>query len=160
MKQLLILSLVVLVGCCPKITTTEVVTVRTDTIRDTAYIMLPVVIDSAKSEVIDINLSTLCDSLYRGQLQPQVRTSSAKRNDGSRQLIAKTEIDSLLHLIVSCHEDAYRDTLDSIRVINTMLKYEIERKQTAVIEQPVWKNFWFWLFVGLVVLTVFFAFKK
>lgn len=160
MKTFLFALLITIVSCCPKITNTETVTTKTDTIIDTVYVMTPIEVEAANSKPIDINLSTLCDSLYKGQLKPHVRTSEVKRSDGTRQLIAKAEIDSMLHLIVSCKEDAYKDTLDSVRVMNTILRMEIDRKQIAVIEQPLYKNLWFWLFIGLVVIVSFFAFRK
>lgn len=161
MKQLLsILIALSLFGCCPKITTTSTVDTVFSTRVDTVYQSVAFIADSAESKVIDIDLKSLCDSLYSGQLKPQTRTSEVKRNDGTRQLIAKTEIDSMLHLIVSCKEDAYRDTLDSVRTLNMFLTMQIDRKDTVVVKEPLLKNLFFWLFIGMIVLTSYFAFRK
>lgn len=160
MKRIFFLFLIALSGCCGTRTTTlSVDTVFTERI-DTVYHMVPYITEPVASKTIDINLSTLCDSLYKGQLKPQVRTSEIKRNDGTRQLIARTVIDSLLHLSISCNEDAYRDTLDSVMTLNRFLQMEIDSKERIVVELPVYKNFWFWLFIGLVIVVSFFAFRK
>lgn len=156
MKRIFFLFLIALSGCCGTRTTTlSVDTVFTERI-DTVYQMVPYITEPVASKTIDINLSTLCDSLYKGQLQPQVRTSEAKRNDGTRQLIARTVIDSLLHLSISCNEDAYRDTLDSVRTMNKILQYDITNNRQTVIEEPFFRNEWF-IFAMVELLIILFG---
>lgn len=145
MKPILLLFFISLVACCPKITSTETITVKTDTFIDTVFVDVPVIIAPAESQVIDIDLKSLCDSLYKGQLKPQTRTSESKRNDGTRQLIARTEIDSMLHLIVSCKEEAYRDTLDSVRTENMVLRTQINTDTKTVVKERWYETPWFYI---------------
>lgn len=159
MKYLPLLLLFLFSSCCKKYIegnkVDTVFTLKTDTV----YQFVPFVTEPQTSKVIDIDLSKLCDSLYSKQLNPQVRTSEPKRNDGTRQLIARTEIDSMLHLIVSCQEDRYRDTLDSVRTLNRILQYEITKTKTVIQEQPVYKNIFFWILIGVIALLVVVKFK-
>ena len=149
MKPILLLFFISLVACCPKITSTETITVKTDTFIDTVFVDVPVIIAPAESQVIDIDLKSLCDSLYGGQLQPQVRTSEVKRSDGTRQLIARTKIDSLLHLTVTCFEDQYKDTLNDVRVQNMLLRTQIENNTKTIVTQQWFESVWFYIAVIL-----------
>jgi hypothetical protein len=150
----LIISAAFLTGCCPKFQESVTTTTKTDTFIDTVFVDVPVIIAPAESKVIDIDLKSLCDSLYRGQLKPQVRTSEIRRSDGKRQIIATTEIDSLLHLIITCKEDEYKDTLEDVRVQNTLLRTEIENKTKVVVQERWFENSWFYIAVILGLLHV------
>lgn len=155
MKNLILLFFIIsLSACCPKVQESITTTTKTDTFIDTVFVDIPVIIAPAESRVIDIDLKTLCDSLYSGQLQPQVRTSEVKRSDGTRQLIARTKIDSLLHLTVTCFEDQYKDTLNDVRVQNMLLRTEIENNTKVVIQERWFESAWFYIAVILGMLHV------
>lgn len=150
----LILLVFFISSCCPKVENSLTTVTKTDTFIDTIYIDVPILIGPAESQVIDIDIKSLCDSLYSGQLQPQVRTSEVKRSDGTRQLIARAEIDSLLRLTISCKEDAYADTLDSVRVQNTLLRTQIDTMQVRTEVQKWYQDSWFYVAMVLLVLLV------
>lgn len=148
-----VLTLFVLVSCCPKVGIETSQTVRTDTIHDTVTVIVPYEVPAAESTPIEINLTTLCDSLYKGQLKPQERTSEISKPN-VRQIIGKVTIDSNAVLRVLCNEAQYKDTIRDLKIVNTLLRTEINNRTTQTIERPFYSDLWFWVAVCFLLLNL------
>ena len=154
MKTLLYISLLMIVSsCCPKVGIETSQTIRTDTVHDTVTVIVPIEVPAKESAPIEINLTTLCDSLYKGQLKPQERTSEIKRAN-VRQIIGTVVIDTNAVLRLTCKEDAYKDTIRDLKVVNTLLRTEINNRTVQTIERPFYLDLWFWVAVCFGLLNI------
>jgi len=159
MKNLILILLILsFSGCCPKLTSQ--VTTRTDTTRttrsDTVTIVLTDTVTLAPVLIHDtINMTSFCDSLRAG-LSPVIRLHVS---NGSVTI----KSDSVGHSVVECLTDSLTAVIEHQQTTITNLNEELIRKtinKETVVELPVWKNLWFWLFIGMIVLTSYFAFRK
>jgi hypothetical protein len=143
MKQLILLFFIAtLYSCCPKVS---------ETIRETHDTVTVVKVDTIVTPPITftdtINFSSFCDSIAKGLIINRVihvskGTITVKADStGKGQIICET--DSLKQVITSL-----QTTISNLIV------------KTDVIEQPIYKNVFFWLFIGLVLVTSYFAFRK
>ena len=143
MKQLLLfIALISLVGCCPKITETIKETHDTVTVVKTDTIVTPPI-----TFTDTINFSSFCDSIAKGLIINRVVHVSKGTITIKADSTGKGQI--------ICETDSLKQVITSLQTTITNL---IDRKQ--VVQQPIWKNLFFWLFVGLVIVTSYFAFRK
>ena len=146
-------------ACCPKIVTETTTTTTHDTIHDTAYVNVPYEVPAIESAPIEINLSTLCDSLYKGLLQPSTQTSTPTLHS-KRRLSGTVAIDSLQVIRFTCNEAAYKDTLLAVRVEYDRINSTVETVMKKY-NQP--NNFWKHLALitsALLGLLLYFLIKK
>ena len=160
MKNILLIAVLsaIISGCCPKLTsqvTTTADTVRT-TKTDTVTIVLTDTVTLAPVLIHDtINMTSFCDSLRAG-LSPVIRLHV-------RQGSVTIKSDSVGHSTIECLTDSLTAVIEHQQTTITNLNEELIRKtinKETVVELPVWKNLFFWLFIGMVILTSYFAFKK
>lgn len=159
MKNLILLFFILsFSACCPKLTTT--ITSSSDTTNtfhsdtsttlniDTVHLP-PIVIHDT------VNMSNFCDSLAKG-LRPQIHI---KTNKGSVSIKA----DSVGHSEIECLTDSLIQlTKEQVTVI-TNLREEVVRnsiEKDTVKEPSIFKNTFFWLFILLIALVVYLAFKR
>ena len=142
MKQLLFIALVSLYSCCPKITETIKETHDTVTVVTRDTIVTPPI-----TFTDTINFSTFCDSIAKGLIINRVVHVSKGTITVKADSTGKGQI--------ICETDSLKQVITSLQTTITNL---IEKRD--VIQEPIWKNTFFWLFIGLVLVTAYFAFKK
>ena len=142
MKQLLFIALVSLYSCCPKITETIKETHDTVTVVTRDTIVTPPI-----TFTDTINFSTFCDSIAKGLIINRVVHVSKGTITVKADSTGKGQI--------ICETDSLKQVITSLQTTITSL---IEKRD--VIQEPIWKNTFFWLFIGLVLVTAYFAFKK
>ena len=142
MKQLLFIALISLYSCCPKISETIKETHDTVTVVKRDTIVTPPI-----TFTDTINFSSFCDSIAKGLIINRVihvtkGTITVKADStGKGQIICET--DSLKNVITS---------------LQTTITNLIEKRD--VIQQPIYKNVFFWIVIGMIVLGFYFLFRK
>lgn len=159
MKYLIVLVLFIsLFGCCPQLTTSVTTTIDTTTTvkSDTITILLMDTVTLAPVLIHDtINMSSFCDSLKAG-LSPVIRLRVDK---GSITI----KSDSTGHSEIECLTDSLNAVIEQQQTTITTLNEQLISKtisKDTVIEQPLFKNTWFWLFVFMIIVVSYFAFRK
>ena len=142
MKQLLFIALVSLYSCCPKITETIKETHDTVTVVTRDTIVTPPI-----TFTDTINFSTFCDSIAKGLIINRVVHVSKGTITVKADSTGKGQI--------ICETDSLKQVITSLQTTITNL---IEKRD--VIEQPIYKNVFFWIVVGMILLLSYFAFKK
>tara|TARA_R110000868_G_scaffold158025_2_gene385705 strand:+ start:368 stop:802 length:435 start_codon:yes stop_codon:yes gene_type:complete len=143
MKQILLfIALISLYSCCPKISETIRETHDTVTVVKTDTIVTPPI-----TFTDTINFSSFCDSIAKGLVVNRVVHVSKGTITIKADSTGKGQI--------ICETDSLRQVITSLQ---TTISNLIEK--TDIIEEPLYKNVFFWLFVGLVIVTSYFAFRK
>lgn len=143
MKNLILLFFIAtLYSCCPKITETIKETHDTVTVVTRDTIVTPPI-----TFTDTINFSSFCDSIAKGLIINRVihvskGTITVKADStGKGQIICET--DSLKQVIIS---------------LQTTITNLIEKRD--VIQQPIYKNVFFLIVVGMILLGFYFLFRK
>ena len=142
MKQLLFIALISLYSCCPKISETIKETHDTVTVVKTDTITTPPIV------LVDtINFSSFCDSVAKHLIINRV----VKVSKGT--ITVKSDSTGKGQII--CETDSLKQVISSLQTTITNL---IEK--TDVIQQPIYKNVFFWIVIGIILLGFYFLFRK
>ena len=143
MKQLLlIITLISFYSCCPKISETIKETHDTVTVVTRDTIVTPPI-----TFTDTINFSTFCDSIAKGLLINRVVHVSKGTITVKADSTGKGQI--------ICETDSLKQVITSLQTTITSL---IEKRD--VIQQPIYKNVFFWIVVGMIVLGLYFLFRR
>ena len=143
MKNLILLFFIAtLVGCCPKITETIKETHDTVTVVKTDTIVTPPI-----TFTDTINFSSFCDSIAKGLIINRVVHVSKGTITVKADSTGKGQI--------ICETDSLKNVITSLQTTITNL---IEKRD--VIEQPLFKNVWFWIVIGGILLMFYFLFRR
>lgn len=141
-----------LFACCPKIT--EVTQTRSYALpadTDTIYIDRLVQVPEAHSDTLQLDIKSICDSIYKG------RYASFRQSAGAKgKPVAIVTIDSLGIASVFCNVEAYKDTLKDQQQLIVNLKTFIENNKT-ITTIPYWYNLFkygFFIFGALLLLGI------
>ena len=143
MKQLLlIITLISFYSCCPKISETIKETHDTVTVVTRDTIVTPPI-----TFTDTINFSSFCDSIAKGLIINRVIHVSKGTITVKADSTGKGQI--------ICETDSLKQVITSLQTTITSL---IEKRD--VIEQPIWKNVWFWIVIGGILLMFYFLFRR
>jgi hypothetical protein len=143
MKQIILLFFIAtLASCCPKISETIKETHDTVTVVKTDTIVTPPIV------LFDtINFSTFCDSIARHLIVNRV----VKVSKGT--IIVKADSTGKGQII--CETDSLKQVISSLQTTITNI---IEK--TDVVQEPIYKNTFFWIVIGIILLGFYFLFRK
>ncbi len=143
MKNLILLFFIAtLYSCCPKITETIKETHDTVTVVTRDTIVTPPI-----TFTDTINFSTFCDSIAKGLIINRVIHVSKGTITVKSDSTGKGQI--------ICETDSLRQVITSLQTTITNL---IEKRD--VIQQPIYKNVFFLIVVGMIVLGLYFLFRR